>query len=263
MQHEDCYPFDSHITPQHLFQAFFSVLNNPVWLRKATSFSPPFQELHNMLFGHTTPNLYTTWLNHFNKTLDSTYPYTSLTESLFIDIVKQIDIPIRFIVEVGSFMGKSSTNIVKSMLSMKKESKFFLLCIDTWLGGLEHWVHNDMRQLTGFAYGRPIVYEKFLANIIGNNLTNYVIPYSTTLILGARFLLERKLFPQVIYLDSAHMQGEIYVELDLYWSLLQLGGILIGDNWRWMSVRCDVLRFTYNKNVKVTVLEHIWFIKKI
>ncbi len=56
-----------------------------------------------MLFEPTALNLYTTWPNYFNKTLDFTYPHTSLTESLFIDIVKQIDIPITFIVEVGSF----------------------------------------------------------------------------------------------------------------------------------------------------------------
>jgi hypothetical protein len=262
IQHSDCHPFNPDVTPQHLFQSFFSILNNPAWLKRPTSFSPSFHELHKILFGPTTPNLYTTWPNYFNKTLDYAYPYTSLTESLFTDIVKQMNIPITFIVEVGSFMGKSSTNIVKSMLNINKESKFVLLCVDTWLGGLEHWIHNDMRQLTGFAYGRPIVYEKFVANIIGNNLTDYVIPYSTTSILGARFLLERKLFPQIIYLDSAHLQGETYVELELYWSLLQTGGLLIGDDWRWISVRCDVLRFTYNKNVKVTVLEHTWFIKK-
>jgi hypothetical protein len=262
IQHSDCHPFDPHVTPRHLFQAFFSVSKNSAWLKRPTSFSPSFQELHNMLFGPTASNLYTTWPNYFNKTLDFRYPYTSLTESLFGDIVKQIDIPLTFIVEVGSFMGKSSTNIVKSMLSIKKESTFLLLCIDTWLGGLEHWVHNDMRKLTGFVYGRPSVYEQFIANIIGNNLTDYVIPYSTTSILGARFLLERKLSPQIIYLDSAHLQGETYVELELYWSILQIGGLIIGDDWRWSSVRCDVLRFTYNNNVKVNVFEHTWFIKK-
>jgi hypothetical protein len=263
VQHPDCHAFNPHVTPQHLFQTFFSVLNDSAWLKRPTSFSPSFRELHDMLFGPKAPNLYTTWPNYFNKTLDSTYPHTSLWVPLFADIVKkQIDIPITFIVEVGSFMGKSSTNIVKSMLSMNKESKFILLCIDTWLGGLEHWERDKMRRLMGFAYGRPIVYEKFMANIIGNKLMDYVIPYSTTSILGARFLLEKKLFPQIIYLDSAHLQGETYVELELYWSLLQTGGLLIGDDWIWNSVRCDVLRFTYNKNVEVTALEQVWFIKK-
>jgi hypothetical protein len=262
IEYTDCHPFDPHVTPQHLFQAFFSSLNDSTWLKRAASFSPSFQDIHNMLFGLTAPSLYEDWPNYFNKTLDSTYPYTALTESLFAEIVKQIDIPITFIVEVGSFTGKSAINIVKSMLSIKEESKFVLLCIDTWLGGLEYWMHDRMRQMMGFANGRPIVYEKFIANIIGNNLTDYVIPYSTTSILGARFLLDKKLFPQVIYLDSAHLQGETYVELELYWLLLQIGGLLIGDDWRWVSVRCDVLRFTFNKNVKVTHLEHIWFIKK-
>lgn len=114
----------------------------------------------------------------------------------------------------------------------------------------------------GIAYGRPIVYEQFIANIIANNLTSHVIPYSTTSILGARFLLEKKLFPQVIFLDSAHLEGETYVELELYWSLLQVGGVLIGDDWSWLSVRCDVLRFVERIKVNVTLKGNVWFIRK-
>jgi hypothetical protein len=61
--------------------------------------------------------------------------------------------------------------------------------------------------------------------------------------LGARLLLENKLFVQIIYLDSAHLQGETYVELELYWLFIQDGGIIIGDDWSWKSVRCDVIQF--------------------
>ncbi len=80
--------------------------------------------------------------------------------------------------------------------------------------------------------------------------------------MGARFLLQNKLFPQVVYLDSAHLQGETYVELELYWLLVQAGGVLVGDDWDWPSVRCDVLRFTESNKVNVTVMETTWFIKK-
>jgi hypothetical protein len=225
-------------------------------------YSPSFQDLHELLFGPTAPNLYSSWPNFFQKKLDTTYPHTSLTPSLFTEILNQIDLPIAFVVEVGSFMGKSASNICKGLLSHRSRSKFVLLCIDTWLGGLEHWVDDKLRQMMGIAYGRPIVYEQFIANIIANNLTSHVIPYSTTSILGARFLLEKKLFPQVIFLDSAHLEGETYVELELYWSLLQVGGVLIGDDWSWLSVRCDVLRFVERIKVNVTLKGNVWFIRK-
>ncbi|UJR32568.1 hypothetical protein I4U23_020029 [Adineta vaga] len=159
-------------------------------------------------------------------------------------------------------MGRSATNIGKALLEDESIETYVLLCIDTWLGGLEHWIRDDFRQMMGIVYGRPIVYEQFLANIIANNLTDHVIPYSTTSLLGARFLLEKKLFPQIIYLDSAHLQGETYLELELYWTLLQTGGILIGDDWSWKAVRCDVLRFIDSNKLNVTVLSNTWFIKK-
>lgn len=111
-------------------------------------------------------------------------------------------------------------------------------------------------------YGRPTVYEQFIANIIANNLTKVVLPFSITSILEARFLLEHKIMPQVVYLDSAHLQDETYVELELYWTLLQPGGILVGDDWLWQSVRCDVLRFSKSKAADVKVIHNTWYIKK-
>jgi hypothetical protein len=258
----DCPVFDPQATPQHLFQAYFSVLNNSLWLARSALYSPLFQELHSLLFGSAAPNLYETWPNYFKVKIDLSYPHTSLTQPLFTTILREINIPVTFLVEVGSFTGKSSINIVRTMLNSKLKPKFVLLCIDTWLGGLEHWTEEQQRQLMGIQYGRPVVYEQFIANIVANNLTKYVIPFSTTSILGARFLLEKKLFPQIIYLDSAHLQGETYVELELYWLLIQDGGILIGDDWSWTSVRCDVTRFIEHIQANVTVIGNTWFIKK-
>lgn len=40
-----------------------------------------------------------------------------------------------------------------------------------------------------------------------------------------------KPLPQVLYLDSAHIAGEVLLELELAWQLLPKGGILVGDDW--------------------------------
>ncbi|CAF1660469.1 unnamed protein product [Adineta ricciae] len=262
-QHPDCAPFDRRITPRHLFQSYFSIQQDSKWLAKPTLHSPTFQEIHRLLFGLSAPNIYATWPNYFKQKSDSTYPHTSLSQSIFEKLTEEVDIPIRFVVEVGSFMGKSAINIGKVLLQSQFNQNYVLLCIDTWLGGLEHWVQDDLREMMGMAYGRPIVYEQFIANIIASNLTDHVLPYSTTSLLGARFLLEKKLFPQIIYLDSAHLQGETYIELELYWSILQTGGILVGDDWDWKAVRCDVLIFIDSNQLNVTVLStKTWFIKK-
>ncbi|CAF2400807.1 unnamed protein product [Rotaria sp. Silwood2] len=221
-----------------------------------------FEQLHALLFGPNAINLYEAWPNYFNKTFDGSYPHTSLTQPLFASILNDTNLPIHLVVEVGSFMGKSSINIGLTLRHYRRWPKPILLCIDTWLGGLEHWISPELQNMMHIEYGRPIVYEQFIANIIANNLTKSVIPFSTTSILGARFLLVKKIVPQVIYLDSAHLQGETYVELELYWALLQPGGLLIGDDWSWTSVRCDVLRFCKSIQVNVTVIGNSWYIKK-
>jgi hypothetical protein len=258
----ECHTFNPQVTPQDLFHEFFSLVNDSSWLKKPATYSPSFEELHGMLFGTTAPNLYEAWPNHFKVKINPSYPHTSLTQPLFSKILKEVSIPVIFIVEVGSFMGKSAINIAQTRLTSNSTLRFVLLCIDTWLGGFEHWVLDELRQMMDIRYGRPIVYEQFIANIIGNNLTNYIIPYSTTSILGARFLIQKKLFPQIVYLDSAHLEGETYVELELYWLLIQDGGVLIGDDWGWPSVRCDVLLFTAHNKVNVTVIGSTWYIKK-
>ena len=133
-----------------------------------------------------------------------------------------------------------------------------LLCIDAnmWLNKVV-WQHLSVTN-----DGRPTVYYQFLRNMIGRNLTRTVLPVSMTSIIGARFLRTMLLRPQIIYLDSAHEQGETLIELALYWNVLREGGILFGDDWGWSSVRCDVKKFSYMKNITVDVQRNTWSLRK-
>ena len=107
-----------------------------------------------------------------------------------------------------------------------------------------------------------ILYEQFLANIIFNNLTNKVLPFSTTSLIGGRFLLENKFNPQIVYLDSSHLQRETFFELELFWLIVEKGGIIFGDDWSWKSVRCDVTTFVQLVNAKLIVISNTWIIIK-
>ncbi|CAF2671631.1 unnamed protein product [Rotaria sp. Silwood2] len=110
--------------------------------------------------------------------------------------------------------------------------------------------------------GRPTVYYQFLANIMEQNLTNIVLPVSMSSIIGARFLQTYQFRPQLIYLDSAHEQGETLIELALYWNILRPGGVLFGDDFGWLSVRCDLKKFTYIRNLTIEHLGNTWHLKK-
>jgi len=93
-------------------------------------------------------------------------------------------------------------------------------------------------------------------------LTDIVLPISMTSIIGARFLRTFQFRPQIIYLDSAHEQGETLIELALYWNILQDGGVLFGDDWGWQSVRCDVKKFVYTKKLTLHHMGNTWAIQK-
>ncbi|CAF1599839.1 unnamed protein product [Adineta ricciae] len=259
--YNDCPSYNPQITVKDLFQYYFQSFNNSAWLAQPSIYSISFNELHSLLYGSQTKNIYKSWPNYHKKVFDGSYPHTSMTTDLFLIIAAKINISIHLVVEVGSFIGKSSSNIGRAIQIHPQWSKqVVLLCIDTWLGGVEHWL--QYRHMSALEYGRPTIFEQFLANIIHANLTNIVLPLSTTSLIGAQLLIRHKLFPQLIYLDSAHLQGETLVEIEMFWVLLQPGGILIGDDWRWRSVRCDVLRFARSINVVPTVIRNTWFIQK-
>ena len=125
------------------------------------------------------------------------------------------------------------------------------------------WVNKVVwKHLSVDDAGRPTVYYQFLENMKSQNLTDIVLPISMTSIIGARFLRTFQFRPQIIYLDSAHEQGETLIELALYWNILQDGGVLFGDDWGWQSVRCDVKKFVYTKKLTLHHMGNTWAIQK-
>jgi hypothetical protein len=145
------------------------------------------------------------------------------------------------------------TNEVDSIIS---ESIVVLLDLNMWVNKVV-WEHLSVTE-----DGRPTVYYQFLANIIAKNLTGTVLPVSMSSVIGARFLNTYQFRPQLIYLDSAHEQGETLIELALYWNILRPGGVLFGDDWTWPSVRCDVKKFAYMRNLTVEHIGKTWVFKK-
>lgn len=258
---DSCPPFDPRFKVKDLFPWYFEISQKSNWIAHQSRYSISYDELHSLLYGADAKNIYSGWPNYHGKFFDGSYPHTSLTRAAFKAIAGQVKVPLHFIVEVGSFIGKSATNIGRVLRTNPEwADQTILLCIDTWLGGLEHW--TVMRSLSPLEYGRPMIYEQFLANVIAANLTKTILPLSMPSLIGAQFLLHHKLFPQMIYLDSAHLQGETLIELELYWFVLQPGGILVGDDWKWRSVQCDVLRFVAGLDVNVVFVENTWLIRK-
>lgn len=269
LSHQDdistCFSFRTAVMPEELIKLGAPEENKyPFPRNQPVSFNVTFDQIHKILYGTVTPSIYDNWPNYFGKKINSAY-ITHLNPKIVRSIIQHVTeaskIDLNFIVEIGSFIGMSTINMAK--VTLEHQLKPLILCIDTWLGDMNMWINKEVYGALSPVNGRPQVYEQFVANVIGHNFTNIILPFSTTSILGARFLHIFNFRPQVIFLDSAHEQGETLIELALFWPLLQPGGILVGDDWYWKTVRCDVKKFAYYHELNIEMLGHnVWAIKK-
>ena len=116
--------------------------------------------------------------------------------------------------------------------------------------------------------GIPTIYKRFLANCKYSGFENKILPINATTSVGIKLL--QRLFsqnrisqlPNYIYLDSAHVKDETFIELSLCWDCLINKSILFGDDWKWKSVREDVIKFSNTIKDK-TDYENLYKINKL
>jgi hypothetical protein len=201
-------------------------------------------ELTQALYGEraTLGEPYRHFRNVYGRQPNLKYEWTQINEQVLEKTWARLGGRIRFFVEVGSFVGRSSV-MIADWLRMKERAlsrplrrPVPLLCIDTWLGDVGMALGKIYRDRMGFHNGHATLYHEWLLNIIHTNNTERVLSY-------LRYAAD------VIYLDSAHEIGETFHELVAYWPLLRPGGMLLGDDFNWMAVSHDVQLFVRAYNV--------------
>jgi Methyltransferase domain len=121
-----------------------------------------------------------------------------------------------------------------------------VLCIDTWLGGLEHLLWENEWNIRPFCrHGYPTLFYQFLANVMREGLQDFIVPLPTTSLIGARWMRKKGLVADVIYIDGSHDEEDVYNDLKEFWRVLRPGGVMCGDDFSivWYSVICAVNRF--------------------
>lgn len=132
------------------------------------------------------------------------------------------------VVEVGSWKGQSAVFMAEHCRARGYDAA--ILCIDTWLGSIEHLARADLRPLLGLRHGRPTLYEQFHANVRARGLEDWITPLPQTSQTAARYLAMRSLRADLVYLDGSHEYEDVLADLEAYWPLLRPGGILVGDD---------------------------------
>lgn len=200
---------------------------------------------------------------------DFSYPHTHLPQALVSALLRSLTAPADrgaplLIVELGSFVGGSAARLAGAARDAAL-SDFCILCVDPFVGDANMWCDvNGWRSWLRLRAGRPSLYETFLANMRVANLNEVVLPLCATATVGMAVLRRLTMAggetgccgaalapalprPRLIYLDSAHEEGEVFVEVSRAFELLAPGGLLLGDDWGWPAVQADVLRFAREK----------------
>lgn len=162
--------------------------------------------------------------------------------SLLFDTLIQ-EIRPHLIIEVGVWYGKATLHMASLLKKHKVDGH--ILAVDTFLGPANAWTdqrhtHYDLLQVR---YGRPSIYEHFLANVCYADMKHMITPFPQTSHNAAMIFKSLGIKADLIYLDASHEEWDVERDLMLYWECLAPNGIMFGDDYNRPGVRNPVSRW--------------------
>lgn len=152
----------------------------------------------------------------------------------------------KLIIEVGSWLGRSAVNMADILLKMGI-TDFEIVCVDTWLGSVEHW-QGDAQLKGNLRNGRPTIYETFMSNIVHQGLTDYITPFPTDSINAAEFFKRNNVEADLVYIDAGHEYLSVKMDLYAYSTIVRPGGYMLGDDWFHAPIK-EAVKDTFGDNV--------------
>jgi predicted O-methyltransferase YrrM len=165
---------------------------------------------------------------------------------------------VRFIVEVGSWLGQSALRF------MDLCPNAIICTVDTWLGSQEH-MRDGMMATVPHEFGYPIIYRQFVCNIAHSKHAARVFPLPQTALHGARLLKTMKMPVDLCYIDGDHEPGSPFLDCISYWPLVRSGGTIFGDdadNPAYPHLWEEVQQFAASVDHPIERISNFWRIKK-
>lgn len=127
----------------------------------------------------------------------------------------------KVVVELGTWLGQSAQVLCEIA------PQATIICVDHWLGSIEHHENPKCRELL------PKLYRTFIANVWEKR--SRIIPMKTSTQVGLREIAEYGIKPEVIYFDASHAYVDVKADIELARELFP-DAILCGDDYDWESV---------------------------
>jgi hypothetical protein len=189
---------------------------------------------------------------------------------LFRELIMSLDetLPggLREIAEVGSWKGASAIHMAKQRRSISP-NPFRVICVDTWLGSLEHWVLRAKPEMALPRWrGYPQLYFQFLHNVHAEGCGDVITPVPLPSTIGAQLLARLQIQPQLIYLDGSHAYTDVRADLAAWWPMLAPGGVMFGDDLAMpgvgQAVKEFVARGPHAFGGRINIEGNFWVLRK-
>lgn len=135
----------------------------------------------------------------------------------------------RSIVEVGTWKGRSAIHMAELARSLGIDA--LIVCVDTWLGSLDHLLADEWRRELRIANGIPHLYAVFAANVVHYGHAERIVPFAQTSVTAASFLLRCGVEVDLLHIDASHEEADVLADCRGWWKILRRGGVLIGDDY--------------------------------
>lgn len=159
---------------------------------------------------------------------------------------------IKTVVEVGSWLGKSTIHIASLL---PEDGKVY--AVDHWLGSVEHQPGGDAHHVA-----LPYLYQQFLSNVIHAGMTHKIVPVRMDSLSGVHEIRARGVYVDMVYIDAGHDFNSVYADLNAWYPLVKGHGVLCGDDWVWESVRDAVRLFAKQNKLKIWPVNNFWMVVK-
>jgi len=211
------------------------------------------QELHEVLAAHGIKQDYSMLdLSRTEPVLQGWGSDRPIFERLLTEFRPKI------LAEVGTWRGASVLHM--HAVAQRLELDTVFICIDTWCGSAEQWTEPEPRPHMRLEGGFPTLYREFIANVIAHNAVRDIYPLPISSSAGARTLARLGVTADLIYLDAAHDEEEVSLDLKLYWPLIQNDGAMFGHDYDWPEVKAAV--DVYFGRTNIDLEESYWIARR-
>lgn len=168
------------------------------------------------------------------------------------------------ICELGTWYGYGANRLANFLKT--KNKNFKILCVDTWLGSLEHIFNSngeiEYPEVLKAKNGFPTFYFDFLKVTKYFKNEKEIIPFVNTTICFKNICKKLNIKFDFIIIDASHQYDDVKIDLEISYDLLKDGGIIVGDDLSWEGVNKALNEFIQLKgnSIKNTARTHNQYI---